>query len=232
MPTAGRYSSAVPAGSPAYFQVSVGASNMPAKGNVEVFYNTQDGNAQGGGCPGGVAHADTDYTSTAGVLTFTYATGYAPQIIPVDTSATSSGGTFSMLATYFLDPSASTTNSAAAIMLSAVATIASQPVTGKLTIYKPGEGADAQYAIPPGENKTVGGLVVLPYNNKDPLGLRVAPMTVTLTSPGTVAGSFELDYNYNACAGEIGVYSTRHARSLSYRIRRRSKPTLAASRFT
>ena len=91
-------------------------------------------------------------------------------------------------------------------MLSAVATIASQPVTGKLTIYKPGEGADAQYAIPPGENKTVGGLVVLPYNNKDPLGLRVSPMTVTLTSPGTVAGSFELDYNYNACAGEIGVY--------------------------
>ena len=31
-------------------------------------------------------------------------------------------------------------------------------------------------------------------------------MTVTLTSPGTVAGGFELDYNYNACAGEIGVY--------------------------
>ena len=122
------------------FRCPIGASNMPAEGNVDVFYNTQDGNAQGGGCPGGVAHADTDYTSTAGVLTFTYATGYARQIIPVNTSAMSSGGTFSMLATYFLDPSASTTNSAAAIMLSAVATIASQPVTGKLTIYKPGEG--------------------------------------------------------------------------------------------
>ena len=54
MPRAGR-TDAVPAGSPAYFQVSIGASNMPAEGNVDVFYNTQDGNAKGGGCPGGVA---------------------------------------------------------------------------------------------------------------------------------------------------------------------------------
>ena len=112
----------VVAGSPAHFQVSL-SGNMPADGTVELFYNTQNGNAQGGDCPGGVAQAKTDYTSTAGVLTFTYATGYAPQIIPVNTTATSSGGTFSMVATYFLDPSASTVNGAAAIMLSAIATV-------------------------------------------------------------------------------------------------------------
>ena len=101
------YSSAVPAGSSAYFQVSVGASNMPAHGDVNVFYNTQDGNAQGGGCPGGVAQADTDYTSTAGELTFTYATAYAPQIIEVDTSPTLSGGTFSMVLPCVYDSDAS-----------------------------------------------------------------------------------------------------------------------------
>ena len=38
-----RDSSAVAAGSAAYFLVSVGESNMPAHGDVKVFYNTQDG---------------------------------------------------------------------------------------------------------------------------------------------------------------------------------------------
>ena len=55
------------------------------RGTLTYSITRKTATPQGGGCPGGVAHADTDYTSTAGVLTFTYATGYAPQIIPVNT---------------------------------------------------------------------------------------------------------------------------------------------------
>ena len=56
---------------------------MPNHGTVNVFYKTQDGSDD----------ADTDYTRTAGELTFTYDScandgygGYDPQVVPVDTS--------------------------------------------------------------------------------------------------------------------------------------------------
>ena len=61
-------------------------------------------------------------------------------------------------------------------------------VTGRLTIYTPGHSDDA---IPHDENRSVGGLVVVPFNGTDPLGLAVAPMTITLKSPAAVSGKFE-----------------------------------------
>ena len=93
-------SSAVPAGSPAYFQVSVGGY-MPAKGTVNVFYNTQDGTDVG----------KTDYTASGDQeLTFNYDPkanggngGYDPQIISVKTSPDADPGTFSMLVPYLYD---------------------------------------------------------------------------------------------------------------------------------
>ena len=119
-------STAVPAGSPAYFQVSVGANNMPAEGTVKAFYCTQDGNARRQ--RSGSAHANTDYTASGDqYLTFTYASGYAPQIIKVNTMATSNGGTFSLLVPYFLDPCAPTTNDSAESTASATATIEADP---------------------------------------------------------------------------------------------------------
>ncbi len=128
--------SAVPAGSTAYFLVSLAdvAEKMPAHGDVKVFYNTQNGNAQGGGCPGGVAQANTDYDRTAGVVTFTYASGYAPQVVPVDTIATLNGGTFSMVAPCVYDSKASipggTTSSASS---STTATIEGQDISAYVT---------------------------------------------------------------------------------------------------
>ena len=82
----------VPAGCTAYFQVSLGQSNMPHDGTVNVFYKTEDGSDISG----------RDYASSDGdvELTFTYDSvthGYHPQIIPVATMPGANGGTFSLV---------------------------------------------------------------------------------------------------------------------------------------
>jgi hypothetical protein len=85
--------SAVQAGSNAYFKITVGTDSTPLQGTVTVYCNTENGPSIDGSQ---VAYANTDYIATGGQLTFTYATGYAAQIISVPTVVTSNGGTFSV----------------------------------------------------------------------------------------------------------------------------------------
>ena len=95
---------AVEAGSTAYFLVSVGDTDMPHDGTVDVFYHTANGTAV----------ADTDYTATGDhELTFSYVDGeYTPQKIQVNTFLTSNGGTFSVDIPCYFDPDADTSGTA------------------------------------------------------------------------------------------------------------------------
>jgi hypothetical protein len=97
--------SAVQAGSNAYFKITVGTDSTPLEGTVTVYYNTENGLSIDGSQ---VAYANTDYIATGGQLTFSYASGYASQIISVQTVVTSNGGSFSLQIPGIFDSDAST----------------------------------------------------------------------------------------------------------------------------
>jgi hypothetical protein len=123
--------SAVQAGSNAYFKITVGTDSTPLEGTVAVYYNTENGPSIDGSQ---VAVANTDYIASGDQsLTFTYASGYAPQIIPVPTVVTSNGGTFSVEVPCLFDPFAATPCTAE----SAPATIAAPSL--QLMLTQPGQ---------------------------------------------------------------------------------------------
>ncbi len=139
-------SSIVP-GSDAYFLVSVPVEpdDMPDKGTISVWYNTADGPALE---TSPIAHANTDYIASGGKeLTFPWDSsagggdgGYDPQIISVQTVATSDGGTFSVDIPCFSDPFASTVGNTFG-MLAATATASIETTDLQLMLYQYGQDA-------------------------------------------------------------------------------------------
>ncbi len=185
-------SSAVDAGSTAYFLVSV-AGTVPHQGTVTVFYNTENG----------TAIANTDYIASGDQkLTFAYDSGiggYDSQEIAVNTVGTSSGGTFSVNIPCFFDPYASTLSNVAGTLLTfATAVITAKDVSAHFTVYGP-NGLPLSNQNDTGDptkslKVTQGGLIVLTSNGSD---LAPQKLDVTLDAPNAPPknGVFELDYD-------------------------------------